>query len=140
MAKNRSEKSPYPSLYAVGTYVAAAQFLGELACQRAAYKDNKELPQRFWELPKWRQYLVFQIAQANKLLKKYKAEVIIKALRDPKGRNTYSLGAPHLKGLLDKYASMPEITVEVEIRELEENLGLRKPQEGRKNLRSKLDN
>lgn len=139
MAKCRSEKSPYPSLYSIGSYVAPAQFLGELVCQRAAYKDNKELPQKFWELPKWRQYLVWQISLANKLLKKYRAEVIIKALRDPKGRKIYSLAAPHLKGLIEKYASMPEITIEEEIGELEVSLGLRKPMENTRSLRSKLD-
>jgi hypothetical protein len=139
MAKKRSDKSPYPSIYSVGSYVSAPQFLGELVCKRAAYKENKELPQQFWALPKWRQFLVWQISLANKLLKTYKAEVIIKALRDPKGRTTYSLGAPHLKGLLEKYAALPEISVKAEIEELEENLGLRKPSNEKKNLRSKLD-
>lgn len=139
MAKTRSDKSPYPSLYSIGSYISAPQFLGELVCQRAAYKENKELPQKFWDLPKWRKFLVFQIAQANRLLKRYKAEVIIKALRDPKGRSIYSLGAPHLKGLLDKYAAIPEVSVEVEIEELEVTLGLRKPMTNTKSLRSKLD-
>lgn len=139
MAKNRSEKSPFPSIYSPGSFVSTSQFLGELVCQRAAYKEHKDLPQKFWELKKWRQYLVFQLKLANQLLKEYKGEIIIKALRDPKGRTIYSLGAPHLKGLLDKYAALPEVDVVQEIAELEETLGFRRPSEDKKSLRSKLD-
>lgn len=139
MANQRSEKSPYPSIYSPGKYISINQFLGELVSQRAAFKDNKELPQKFWELKKWRQYLVFQIKLASNLLKEYSPEVIIKALRDPKGRSIYSLGAPHLKALLEKYAKMPKIDITQEVEELEISLGLRKPVEGAKSLRSKLD-
>jgi hypothetical protein len=135
----RSEKSRYPSIYAKGSYVTAAQFLGEMTCKRAAYKENKELPQKFWDLPKWRKFLVWQIALANKLLKKYDDKVIFKALRDPKGRNIYSLGAPHLKEILDKYAAMPTVNIDKELEELETSLGMRPQSENKKSLRSRLD-
>ena len=139
MAKNRSEKSPCPSIFSIGAWISYNQLIVEIVCQRAAKKDQKDLPQKFWTLTPWNKYYRHQITIAAKLCETYDPRIILKALRDPKGRTIYSLGAPHLKGLLEKYASMPEITVEVEIRELEESLGLRKPMENTKSLRSKLD-
>ena len=139
MAKNRSEKSPCPSIFAPSTWISYQQLIVEMICQRAAKKDQKDLPQRFWTLKPWAQYYRHQITLCARLCKEYDPKIIIKALRDPKGRKIYSLGAPHLKGLIEKYASMPEITIEEEIGELEISLGLRKPMENTKSLRSKLD-
>lgn len=139
MPKKPTEKSKYPSIYSPGVYVSCEKFICELLCQRHAYFENKDLPVKFWELPRWKTEFVKKIVHINRLLGQYSEEVIIKALRDPKGRRLYSATSPKLKPLLEKYASMPQVSIKEDIEELEENLGLRKPSNEKKNLRSKLD-
>lgn len=139
MANKRSEKSPCPSIFSKNKWISYNQLVVEMICQRAAHRDQKDLPQQFWTLKPWNAFYRWQISIMAKLSKEYDPKIIIKALRDPKGRSIYSLNAPHLKELLKKYAALPEVTVEAEISELEESLGLRQPSETKKSLRSKLD-
>lgn len=139
MPTRPTPKSRYPSIYSPGQYITAPKFICELLCKRRAYAENKELPVKFWELPKWKVEFKKQIIMVNRLLKKYDDKVIFKALRDPKGRNIYSLGAPHLKEILDKYASMPTVNIDKELEELETSLGMRPQSENKKSLRSRLD-
>jgi len=96
-------KNIYPSKYSNGKLVSAAQYITELICEKKAKQDKSDLHYRFWENPIWSKYFRNQIASANKLLKKYSAKAIIKALQDSKTDRIYSLRAPHLESTIDQY-------------------------------------
>ncbi len=94
MAKERSSKSPYPSLYSPKGYVSGAQYIIEFLCEKKAKKEGKELPIQFWKLPEWAQFFKSQLRKCHSLIKQYSEEGIIRALNNPKGKSTYSLHAP----------------------------------------------
>ena len=73
----------YESLYGKGQ-CTAAQYIGELMCQRRAASLKRDLPSQFWEFKEWRNFLVYQITLANKLLKVYNEECVFSGLRDVK--------------------------------------------------------
>lgn len=102
MAKERSEKSKYPSRYSPDGWVSAAQYITELICEKKAKlaDKNAELPQKFWALPEWNRFFRQQIGSANQLLKYYSEKAIIGALSDKEAWNVYSLRAPHLIRLI----------------------------------------
>lgn len=93
----------YPSRYSNGKLVSGAQYITELICENKAKQDKTDLHYRFWVTPKWSKYYRNQIASAHKLLKKYDAKAVIKALKDPKSINIYSLRAPHLVAIIEQY-------------------------------------
>ena len=96
----------YPSRYSNGKSVSAAQYITELICEHKAKKDKLDLHFKFWIKPTWEKYYKNQIGSAHKLLKKYSAKAIIKALQDSKSTNIYSLRAPHLTPIIDQYQSL----------------------------------
>lgn len=96
-------KNIYPSRYSNGKNVSAAQYITELICEHKANKDRLDLHFKFWVKPEWEKYYKNQIGSAHKLLKKYKAKAIIKALQDNKTANIYSLRAPHLIPIIEQY-------------------------------------
>ena len=98
----------YPSRYSNGKFVSAAQYITELICENKAKKDRLDLHFKFWTNPEWSKYYRNQIATANKLLKIYDVKAIIKALGDPQAKNIYSLRAPHLVGIIQKYQRLVE--------------------------------
>jgi hypothetical protein len=93
----------FPSRYSNGKDVSAAQYITELICENKAKQENLDLYYRFWTNSKWASYYQNQIASANKLLKKYNAKSIIRALADKKAAGIYSLRAPHLPAIIDIY-------------------------------------
>lgn len=93
----------YPSRYSNGKLVSAAQYITELICENKAVQDKIDLHFRFWVTPKWEKYYRNQIASANKLLQKYDAAAIVKALLDPKAKKIYSLRAPHLIDIIEQH-------------------------------------
>jgi hypothetical protein len=92
----QTEKSRYASRYSPGRYVTAAQYIIEMICEKKAAVDKIELPIRFWKRPEWANYFKMQLRQAHKLLKQYNEKAIIRALRNPQAKRTYSLHAPWL--------------------------------------------
>lgn len=105
MAKQRSDKSPYPSRYSPSGWVTPAQYILELVCEKRALKDKKELPIQFWNLPEWASLFKSQLRKCHALLKQYDEKAIIAAL---KNSNIYSLHAPWIhqecqkqQGILD---------------------------------------
>jgi len=96
----------YPSRYSNGKTVSAAQYITELICEHKAQKDKLDLHFRFWIKPEWDKYYRNQIGSAHKLLKKYSAKAIIKALQDYKAQKIYSLRAPHLVAIIEQYESI----------------------------------
>lgn len=105
----------YPSKYSNGKNVSAAQFITEIICENKAIKDKKDLHYKFWTNKTWASFYRNQIGSAHKLLQKYDARAIIKALKSSQARNIYSLRAPHLlpiieqeQAILDSQVSAPK--------------------------------
>lgn len=98
----------YPSRYSNGKSVSAAQYITELICEHKAKKDQLDLHYKFWLNKNWSTYYRNQIGSANKLLKRYCAKAIIKALNDSKAEKIYSLRAPHLLPIIDRYQTIEE--------------------------------
>lgn len=92
----------YLSKYSNGKHVSEAQYITELICENKAKKDKLDLHYRFWTTKKWEVYYRNQIASAHKLLTKYPANAIIKALKEKDGQKIYSLRAPHLSAIIDR--------------------------------------
>lgn len=96
--KNRISK------YSNGVQVSDAQYITEIICENYAKKNKKDLHYRFWLEKSWSKFYKSQIASANKLLKKYRADDIISALLSDAGRKIFSLRAPHLNDIIEKSA------------------------------------
>jgi len=92
----------YPSKYSNGKEVSAAQYITEIICEKKAKQSKKDLHYRFWISKEWAAYYRNQIGSANKLLQKYDASAIIKALSTQKAEKIYSLRAPHLQAIIDQ--------------------------------------
>lgn len=92
----------YLSKYSNGKEVSAAQYITEIICEHYAKKEKLDLHYRFWTRKEWATYYRNQIGTANKLLKKYSAKAIIKALNDPRSYRIYSLRAPHLVSIIEQ--------------------------------------
>jgi len=91
----------YPSRYSNGKQVTISQYITELICENKAKYDKEDLGYRFWTNPKWSKFYRDQIATANKLVKKYNGNAIIKALKNQKANKIYSLRAPGLIKLIE---------------------------------------
>jgi hypothetical protein len=102
VANNRTDKCCYPSPYSPGKWVTAAQYITELICVRAAKKEDKDLPVKFWNIKKWRNYYLFQIKHCNRLLKEYDAKDIIRALKSDKGKRIHSLQASWFSDIIEE--------------------------------------
>ncbi len=100
MAKERSEKSKYPSRYSPQGWVTAAQWLVEYLCEKKAKLDKKDLPTQFWQIPEWASFYRSQIHTANKLIKEYGEQVVIAAAKDQRASWMYSLRTPKFKAIL----------------------------------------
>lgn len=92
----------YISKYSNDKEVTPAQFITELICENKARKEKKDLHYRFWTNKDWAKYYRDQIATANKLLLKYEANAIIRALKNQKAEKIYSLRAPHLIAIIEQ--------------------------------------
>ena len=92
----------YLSKYSNGKSVSPAQYITELICEKMAKKENKDLHYKFWSSPQWQKYYRNQIGSANKLLKKYGDQAIVRALSNPKSAKIYSLRAPHLPAIIEQ--------------------------------------
>lgn len=90
MSNRRTTKCTYQSRYG-GGWVTPAQFITEELCASNARDKGRHLPERFWTLKDWANFYRWQIKYTNDLLKKYRAEAIVKALRDPRLKDLRSL-------------------------------------------------
>lgn len=91
----------YISKYSNGKEVSAAQYITELICENKAKQEKKDLHFKFWTNKEWAAYYRNQIATANKLVKKYNEQAIIRALKNSKAQKIYSLRAPHLVAIIE---------------------------------------
>lgn len=92
-------KSKYGGEVGQDRWVTAAQFLGEVMCERRARVEHKTLGHQFWAKdPYWAGIIRQQIAAANRLMKRLDpegtgtgAEALSIFLKSEKGRECYSL-------------------------------------------------
>jgi hypothetical protein len=96
----------YLSKYSNNKEVTAAQYITEIICERKALIDKDDLHYKFWIQKKWQIFYKNQIGSAHKLLKKYTAKAIIKALQSDKGKKIYSLRAPHLIPIIEQQQTL----------------------------------
>lgn len=97
MAKNRSNRSKYPSNYG-GGWVSASQYLTECLCVLIAKNEKKELSDKFWNNQPWKNIFRRQTPLATNLIKDYSPEVVLSVLRDKRCRKIRSFGANWLLG------------------------------------------
>lgn len=92
MAKDRTEKSRFPSNYG-GGWVSKSQYLTECLCVLIAKRERTELFDQFWNREPWKAIFRRQVPLAIKLLKKHPPEVVLAALRDRRCWKITSFGA-----------------------------------------------
>jgi hypothetical protein len=106
MAEKKTTKTPYQSAYGAG-YIRADQWVTEKLCALISKKSGSELPDKFWNLSKWKSIFRRQVQLASSLLILYDAEAISMALRDKRSYNIRSFAAfnsvPFFSKVLDEY-------------------------------------
>lgn len=98
----------YISKYSNGKYVTVAQYITELICENKAKQEKKDLYFKFWTSKEWSLYYRNQIATANKLVKQYNPQAIIRALKTTQATKIYSLRAPHLIPIIEQESDLIE--------------------------------
>lgn len=101
MAKKESVDSRYESKYG-GGWVTPAQIIAELMCERMARTKGQTLNPKFWKEKEWKNTFLWQLKEANKLLKLYSPKAVSSAVRSPEGRKFLSLSNPTLQELIKK--------------------------------------
>jgi len=131
----------YISKYSNGKKVSDAQYITEIICEHKAKRDKKDLHYRFWLNTEWEKFFKNQIASAHRLLKKYSAKAIIKALNHPKTKNTYSLRSKYLIPIIEqeeKILSLENKTLSKKIERTKDPTSFRKTKI-KKNILSNLE-
>jgi len=111
MANKKTQKCPYLSSYG-GGYIRADQWVTERLCSTIAKKQSVELPDKFWNLPKWCSLFRRQVQMASSLLVMYNAEALYKSLKDKRMSKVRSFGAfscSYFSKILDEYQNAYEI-------------------------------
>jgi hypothetical protein len=140
MKRQRSEKSKYKHA-STGDHCTCAQYVAAIMCQRNAENKNEgSLPYKFWNKKPWDWTYKKQLWKANKILKDYSEEALVKAIESPEFKGIFSLNHPKVIGIIKKYElqiedqkSKPKQEIEVK-----KNAKTRKKSYGGKNLLNKL--
>jgi len=140
MKRQRSEKSKYKHA-STGDHCTCAQYVAAIMCQRNAENKNEgSLPYKFWNKKPWDWTYKKQLWKANKILKDYSEEALVKAVESPEFKGIFSLNHPKVIGIIKKYElqiedqkSKPKQEIEVK-----KNAKTRKNSYGGKNLLNKL--
>lgn len=133
----------YISRYSNNKEVSAAQYITEIICEQKAKIDKVDLHYRFWTNKKWSAFYKNQIGTANKLLEKYSAKAILKALLSEKGQKIFSLRAPHLLPMIEQAeielaAANTDFTKQID-RKSNISFGSLAPKPANKNIISRLE-
>lgn len=138
--RNRSDKSKYKH-ESTGDYCTCAQYVAAIMCQRNAENKNVgSLPHKFWNKKPWDWTYKKQLWKANKILKDYSEEALVKAIHSPDFKGIFSLNHPKCIGIIRKYElllneekSKPKQEIEVK-----KNAVTRKKSYGGKSILNKL--
>jgi hypothetical protein len=125
MSKQRTDLSKYKSP-STGDFCTSAQYVAEIICQQQAKHEKAgTLPYKFWNKGKWKNIYIRQIGLANKLIKEFGEDAVIKFIKSKEGLRTISLGARNVKTSLAKIryeldnAPKHDTIIEVKTQELE---------------------
>lgn len=111
MSEQQTTTKKYQSHYSHNVWITAAQYIGEIMCERRALSLKRDLPNNFWNLPEWKRWYKYQVFLAGKLLQKYKAEAIINTLISPDFKFVYSLKFKKLITAIKNYKFIePQVT------------------------------
>ena len=83
--------------------VTEAQYLTELLCINIATLDGKDLPNKFWNIPKWKRIFRTQVQFASSLLGAYSFQAIACAIKDKRSYKIHSFRAPWLVPIIQEY-------------------------------------
>tara|TARA_B100001094_G_scaffold330131_1_gene394602 strand:+ start:7674 stop:8138 length:465 start_codon:yes stop_codon:yes gene_type:complete len=133
--RNRTDKSRYKH-ESTGDHCTCAAYVAEIMCKRNAEKKNQgSLPHKFWSKKPWDWTFKRQLFVANKLLKTYSEEALVKAINSNEFYGIFSLNHPKVTSviakyelLLEKQRSKPKQEIEVK-----KNAKNRKKSYGKKN-------
>jgi hypothetical protein len=102
MPKQRTDLSKYKSP-STGDFCTPAQYVAEIICQRQAKHEKAgTLPYKFWNKGKWKSIYIRQIGLANKLIKEFGEDAMMKFVNSKEGIRTISLGARNVKNSLQR--------------------------------------
>lgn len=102
MSKQRTDLSKYKSP-STGDFCTPAQYTAEIICQRQAKHEKAgTLAYKFWNKGKWKNIYIRQVGLANKLIKEFGEDAMMKFLNSKEGVKTISLGARNVKNSLQK--------------------------------------
>ena len=102
MSKHRTDLSKYKSP-STGDFCTPAQYVAEIICQRQAKHEKAgTLPYKFWNKGKWKSIYIRQIGLANKLIKEFGEDAMMKFVNSKEGIRTISLGARNVKNSLQR--------------------------------------
>lgn len=101
--RQRTEKSRYKH-ESTGEYCTCAAYVAEQLCRKNAENKNQgSLPYKFWNKKPWNWTFKRQIFLANKLLKKYSEEALVRAILSDDFKRIFSLNHPSAEGIVSKY-------------------------------------
>lgn len=119
--------------------VAPAQILVDKLMEKIAKKDKEVLPIRYWELEKYKKTFIRHIVGANKLLKKYPVDVVLKAIQDPAANWIFYFESPKLLPLCKKYDKLGQVEIKEEKIEKVDITQRPRQQVGKTGLLERLD-
>lgn len=140
--RNRSDKSQYKH-ESTGDFCICAAYVAEIMCKKNAENKNVgSLPYKFWNKKPWNWTFKRQLIAANKLIKEFSEEGIVKAVNSTEFRTIFSLFHPSAKNIIKKYHLIAEGQKLSKKQEVDyvENPQHRKKTYGKKNLLQQLRN
>ncbi len=101
--RNRTEKSKYKH-ESTGDYCTCSAYVAEIMCRKNAENKNQgSLPYKFWSKKPWDWTFKRQMFAANKILKQFSEEALVKAINSSEFKGIFSLNHPKVIGLIKKY-------------------------------------
>jgi|TARA_B100000085_G_scaffold284494_1_gene317745 hypothetical protein len=101
--RKRTEKSRYKH-ESTGDYCTCAAYVAEIMCRRNAENKNVgSLPYKFWNKKPWNWTFKKQLWAAQKILKDFSEEALVKAVNSSDFKGIFSLNHPKCIGVISKY-------------------------------------
>ncbi len=101
--RKRTEKSKYKH-ESTGDYCTCSAYVAEIMCKRNAENKNQgSLPYKFWSKKPWDWTFKKQMWAAQKILKDFSEEALVKAIHSKEFKGIFSLNHPKCIGVIAKY-------------------------------------
>jgi len=93
-----------------------AQLVAEVMCQRRATREKiGALGYKFWNDPKWKKIYIRQVADANKLVKEFGEETLVKFIFSSFAKSIYSLGLKNIRSKIEFFKKQLDKTQNYDI-------------------------